>query len=470
MPERVVKAIPSIAAPARRLPPGAWTVIRAAQIRGLTRPAVLWVGALVVSICFEGLGRKFLPEVPAIVFYFLKDAVLLIGLLRFGIRRSVQRGARRAFRGFGPILGLAMAWTLIEALNGAQNSPILALVGLRSYWLWWLAPLVIASALRVQEDREYGVMLLAIVALVVAGTAALQFSAPADASINTYALYEGREMNEVATVSATGRVRVSSTFSYLSGFVDFVILAPALLLSLGLEDRSRLTRWLCLAAAGATAATMPMSGSRWPVLMGVAALLAVVWGAGFVRTHVGRRVLIAAVLVLGAAAVAVPEATEGVRSRFEGRDTQSRIVEGLMILPPIALAYGTYPMLGIGTGMQQNARVALRVRTEWDSEAEPARLLIELGPVGYLLVWLARLGLLVALLRVARQFKHEGRRALSGAALAYALLTMMGNLFFDHVWQALYFTGAGLILQAASDGGKAEPVSAGSPLAISHTR
>ncbi len=383
------------------------------------------------------------------VFYFMKDALLLAGLARFGIRPAVFRRAANLYRGFGPVLALAVAWTLLEMLNGAQTSPSLALLGIRSYWLWWLAPLIIASALRLPQDREHVVVVLAGIALIVALSAAMQFASPPDAPINTYALYGGEARAEVATVAATGRVRVSSTFSYLSGLADFAVLVPALLLSLGLGEAHRVTRWACFVGAGAGAVVMPMSGSRGPMLIGAAAMAAVLLGSGFVRTRAGRRVALASALVVGAVAVAVPDATGGVRARFEGEDTESRVLEGLKLLPPVALAYSDYPILGIGTGMQQNARLAMGVRPDWDSEAEPDRLLIELGPIGYLSVWLARLGLLVALVRMSRRFKREGRRALSGAALAYALLTFLGSLAFDHVWQALYFTGVGLLLQAS---------------------
>ena len=420
------------------------------RLTAWTRKPVLWMGALLISICLEGTGRKFMPAVPSALFYFLKDAILIVGLVAFGVRSDVLRRARRALSGFSPVLALAFIITIIQTVNGWQRSPLLALVGLRSYWLWWMAPLVIASALRLAEDRAQTAKVLAALALLVAMVAAVQFTFPAEAAINTYALYEGREIIDVATVGATGRARVSSTFSYLSGFADFAILVPALLLSLGIGEADRRTRWMCLVAAGASAITMPMSGSRGAVLAGAGALLAAAWGAGFLRSRVGRRLTLAGVLVAGAAATAVPEATEGVRSRFAGEDTASRIVEGLMVLPPVALALTEYPLTGIGTGLQQNARVALGVRTDWDSEGEPGRLLIELGPVGYLMVWLAKLGLIVALLRAARQFRREGRRGLSGAALAYALVTMLGNLVFDHVWQALYFTGLGLILQGAA--------------------
>lgn len=426
---------------------------RTGWLSGWRRKSVVWMGALLIAICLEGAGRKFMPGAPSTLFYFLKDAVLLVGLALFGIRPGVLRRAQRAVSGFAPVLVLAFAVTAVEALNASLTSPALAVIGFRSYWLWWMAPLVIASALRMPEDRARAVTILSALALLVAGVAAIQFSFPPEAAINTYALYEGKEVLDVATVGATGKARVSSTFSYLSGFVDFAILIPPLLLSLGIGETDRGKRWLRLVAAGATAITLPMSGSRGPVLVGAGALVAVAWGAGFLRSQVGRRLILVGILVAGAAAVAVPEATEGVRSRFAGEDTVHRISGVLTILPPVALALSEYPLAGIGTGMQQNARAALGVRTDWGSEGEPERLLIELGPIGYLLVWMAKLGLIVALLRLARQFGREGRRGLSGAALAYAILTMLGNLVFDHVWQALYFTGLGLILQGAVSGG-----------------
>ena len=72
------------------------------------------------------------------------------------------------------------------------------------------------------------------------------------------------------------------------------------------------------------------------------------------------------------------------------------------------------------------------VRGERDSHY-----LIELGPLGYILVWVSRLGILVALLRTYKILKRAGKRGPAGAALSYAALTMMGNLL-DHVWQSLF--------------------------------
>jgi hypothetical protein len=96
--------------------------------------------------------------------------------------------------------------------------------------------------------------------------------------------------------------------------------------------------------------------------------------------------------------------------------------------------------------MEQNARVSFGIQSAWDVESENGRYLSELGPVGYLLVWFAKLGLVVALLRGYGILKRAGHRGSAAAALSFAALTMVGNLTFDHNWQALYFLGCGFIL------------------------
>jgi len=293
--------------------------------------------------------------------------------------------------------------------------------------------------------------------------AAFQFASPADSSLNLYSVYEGEEIHasDMATVAATGRARVASTFSFLSGFVDFCLLIPTLLLSIGLETRDKSLRRAALFATICAAAVIPMSGSRSSVVAGVAVLLLMAWASGLFFTRIGRRVLIGGIVAAVVAVVAFPDAFFGVQSRFENTDeTADRFAELAGVLPPVALSIYAYPALGIGTGMQQNGRSALHVDTAWVSEAESARTLIELGPVGYLLVWTTKLGLVIGLARAYTLLKRAGRRGAAGAALSYAVLTMFGSLVFDHVWQALYFLGCGFILAEVASVQRAQALAA----------
>jgi hypothetical protein len=409
----------------------------------------LWFIALFSAICLEGLGRRYLPQIPAVAFYFLKDLVLLYGYFRYRPPPSVVRSVRYLYRGFGIVVVAGMAWTVIELFNPEQESFLLGLIGLRAYWLWWLAPGVIAGMLQNSKLKRRAIYALGLMALGIAILAAFQFSSPADSNLNLYTVKDGEEIHssDMAVVYSTGRARVAGTFTFLSGFVAFTLTIPTLLLSLGLEVREVRLRSVALVAALAVAATLPMSGSRGSVLIGAAVLVLTMWTGGLFFTRVGRRIVIAGVAAAILSVVAFPDALLGVESRFgDTEETTGRFMEIATYLPPVALAVDDYPLAGIGTGMQQNARYSFNLVSQWQQEGEIERYLTELGPVGFLLIWIAKLGLVFALLRAYAILKRAGKRGAAGAALSYAVLTMIGDLAFDHNWQALYFTGCGFIL------------------------
>jgi len=410
----------------------------------------VWFTALVCSICLEGLGRRYFPFIPGVVFYFLKDVVLLAGLFFFRPSTESRDSLRSLFRPFDKIVLVAVFWTVLEVFNPDQKSYILALVGLRSYWLWWLAPLVIATALRNSRHKDNAIYALLVLVGIISMLATVQFMSPADSNVNMYAVWNGKEVYaaDMAVVESTGRARVASTFAFITGFADFTILIPALLLSLGLDAKSPNVRRGALAGTLITAAVIPMSGSRSTVVMGAAMFVLSLWTAGLFFTSIGRRILIGGIVGATLTVVAFPEAFAGLQSRFEDtEETTGRFELIARIVPPIALARFDYPPLGVGTGMQQNARVAFGIGpSQWDIELEMGRYLVELGPFGFMLIWLAKLGLTVALFRAYRLLKRGGRRGSAAAALAYCGVTLPGNLGFDHYWQALYFTGCGFIL------------------------
>ncbi len=428
------------------------TVTRATKLRSTwrlasprsVRPARVWFAVLLGAICLEGLGRKFVPVLPSVFWYFAKDVVLLTGLALFGVSRASVTTVRSLYRGFGVFLMAAAIWTLLQAANPEQKSVALAVIGLRAYWLWWVAPLIVASALRDRKDLVFALRAMAVFAIGIALLGVVQFEFPGDAPVNRYA-WDSSYM-AVATVAQTGRVRISSTFSYLTGFTDFAIVTLPVLLALGLGEGRGWTRALCFVGAALLGIAVPMSGSRAPIVVSLGTMGIVAWQAGILRTRRGRAIAVGALLLGAVSYLGSREAVEGVESRFAGADTGERFTEMLQILPPIALADNDYPLLGIGTGMQQNARVPLGVRTDWEAEGETGRYLVELGVLGYLFVWTVRLGLAVALVRAARLARLAGRLPLSGLAFAFACLTFLGSLTFDHVWQALYFVGVGFIL------------------------
>jgi hypothetical protein len=419
----------------------------------------LWFFALMCTICLEGLGRKYLPAIPGFIFYFAKDAVLLVGYVRLRPPEYVGRIWRSLYGGFRFAWVGAFAWTVLEIVNPSQDSLPLAVVGMRAYWLWWIAPLVIAGVLQDPTEKRRAVYLLSALSIGISILAMVQFASPPSADVNIYSYVEGEAVRaDSAIVVSTGRARVASTFSYISGFSDFTILVPALLLSLGLGTTDPRPRRAALAGALASAASLPMAGSRSSVVLGAGVLFIISWSAGLFFTAAGRRVLIGALAGALIGVVAFPEAFQGVGDRFSSaEETQGRFLEILQILPPVAMATGDYPVIGLGTGMHQNARSMLHLPPLlYGAENENQRYLIELGPLGLSFVWLSRLGLLVVMLKCRKILLRAGKGAAGGAALAYACLTFLGNFGFDHVWPALYFSGVGFIFAEVLSAMRAE--------------
>jgi len=368
-------------------------------------------------------------------------------LVSFPLDPRIKPIMKFMFAPFSTVLIAAVAISIAQIINtGIRVSFVLGVLGLRAYWLWWLAIPVVANVLLSPVVRRRGILVLAYVSAVVAIFAVIQFGSPSTSAANTYAVHAGNEV-VAFEVGSTGRARVSSTFTFITGFTNFVVLIPPLLLSLGLSSTDRHTRFMATTTAMLSAASLPMSGSRGPFIIGLFLLGMVARQAGFLFTPAGRRVIVGGTLAICTVIYIFPESLQGVMDRFDGDDTRDRFEAIYTVLPPYAMSSIDYPFFGIGTGMQQNFRNLFGVDYgEYESELEVGRYLIELGVPGYLLVWASRVGLLVAFLRAAKHFRRAKRRAATGAALAYALLTFYGNLTFDHIWQALFFTGAGFVL------------------------
>ena len=408
---------------------------------------IVWFATLIATICFEGLGRKFLPQVPSAFFYFLKDVVLVVGWLRFRPPPPLRAAARRLYGRFQLIWILGFIWTILELLNPEHGSATLAVIGLRAYWLWWIAPPLVAHVLRDPRDRQRAIYVLLFAGAVVAAFAAIQFVSPADSPLSVYTYVDGERVDQVM-IGETGRGRVSSTFAFISGFADFNLLVPTLLLSLGLDAKDRRLRRYVFIITGMTAAVLPMSGNRLTVLVGGGILLVLAWTTGLFFTRIGRRLTLVGITAAIASVIIFPDALLGVQARWQNdEETQHRYLLAVAsVVPPLAIAMVDHPPLGIGTGMLQNARVSFGIPVKYVVEQEFERYLVELGTVGFLLAWSVKFGMSVALFRAYRVLKRAGRRGAAAGALSYALLTMVGNITFDHIWQALYFIGCGFIL------------------------
>jgi hypothetical protein len=416
-----------------------------------------WFVLLLAAICLEGLARRFLP-IPGPFLYFAKDVVLIGGVVAVGVHPRVRRATRRLVGPLPLVLAATALWCMVSLADPRHPSIVLGLVGARQYLLWWAAPVVVATALLGDAENRRSQVILSVFAIAIATLAAYQFDQPSDAPINAYVWGEANPAR-VAELGSTGRVRVTSTFSYISGFSNFVALMAPILLASAVSGRGR-SGTAAYVAAGSLAATAAMSGSRATVLYLGFGILVVLAVSGALKTRRGKITLAAIGLASVLGIWLVPEAREGLHERFGADDNAQRFRDLAMAIPFYAISKTDFEMLGAGVGVLQNAGAALQFEYASHAEIELQRVLIELGLPGYLLVWFSRVLLSVALVRGARSLARASAPAWSGAAWAYAGLALLLQLSTDHVAQSLFFLGNGILLAQVA---RLEP-------ALSHAR
>lgn len=410
------------------------------------------VAALVLAV-FEGALRKWVfPEHGQIV-YLVKDVLLLGAYAGFWAPRVLRREPlfdRHPANLPLALLGLVL---LLQLLNPLLPNLALGLFGIRAYLaympLLFLVPAVFPDAQALRRFwRWYLLLALGPLAL-----GLVQFTQPPDSPLNRYA-WEDELGPGVAGFAETGRVRVTGTFSYLTGFTSYLLLVILMALSVvAFEPKGRL-RQVLYGLLALAVVNLLMTGSRGPFLIIAAALPALLLLAGRARARGRVRAIAALCVAVGfSATVAVrvfPEATAAFAARArESADVPERLV-GIVRTPLLALADAGLGGYGVGTTHQARAFLvedeigALRPP---DAEGEWERVILELGPVGFLLTLLARL-------MVSRQL-WSALRAAGGTPLApylvgallFSLASIPGPLVFNHTAALFYWflAGCGLV-------------------------
>ena len=425
--------------------------------------AVLWsarnwrraLEAVLVLVVLEGAIRKWVVPGASSYVYFAKDA-LLLGVY-WGYLRSAE--ARRRSPSLPPPLVAALALAALVALLGIFNpslpSPLVGLLGFKAYFLYVPLLWIVPAAYRTEREIGQVVRRYLLLALPVGALAAAQFFAPADSPLNTYAR-TGGEAGTIITFGAVQRVRVTGTFSFITGYSAYLQVVALLALTVLSVRQWRIRGSLAVYAALATTVLgMLMTGSRGPVFL-LALLMPVYWYFGVVREGglpaLGR-FLLGAGLVLSLVNVVGSDAVEAFRARAAGTsDVRERIllpfVNPLRIAPEIGL-------LGYGTGATHQMAEAVTeslLPYSWldhhQYEDEPSRVLVELGLVGFVAFFAFRAGLVLLGLRAVFRLSRPMPRALALSCLLLFLGQLTGGVVFNVTGGVYYWFFAGLLLLA----------------------
>ncbi|HXO22256.1 MAG TPA: hypothetical protein VOA87_20245 [Thermoanaerobaculia bacterium] len=443
--------------------------------------AVLWsmvrwrqaVQIGMVLVVLEGAIRKWLVPGAQDLAYFAKDVFFLgayLGYLRSPARLRFPPARLPALY---VTLGASAILGLLEIFNPELPNVLVGILGVKSYFFY--VPLLFVLPATFRSDVELGRFLrrYALLSIPVGLLALAQFFSPSSSALNTYA--RASDEGYVTTFGSSNFVRVTGTFSYISGYASYLFATAILILAIlgTIGWRFKRNLWIYL-ALGMTLLGMLMTGSRGPVFT-LILLFPLYWWLTVVRERQGGATLPRLVLALGLLAVFLSYAGPQAIGAFEGRamggeDTLSRFTA------PFTSPYEVLPdvgLFGYGIGSTHQTATAVTkgiVPYSWlrglEVEVESGRVMIELGPVGFVLVYFARIYLIFFAFRQVLALSTTFHRAVATAAFLFVLAELPGGVVFDLTTDVYYWFFTALLLTVMRLDRQFQPPAKGVPAAI----
>ena len=428
------------------------------------------IKSLLVIVIVEGAVRKwFLPSFTELV-YLYKDILVIIILAAY-LRKRGRKPLliNRRLKPLRIALVVFAVYSFAVVLNPGTPHMLIPLLGLKAYCLY--IPLTFLIA-RMFSDKAKLISFLkwySIIVLPVALIGVMQFaeSSPT-ASLNRYAWREGvaAQPSDVASFfDSTGAhyMRVTSTFSYVTGLSAYLPIMFSLLLGLislnSTRQMSKSLRWLFYVCIGAVVVASFMTGSRGAVL--AILLVAMLFYFFSPIKHLFRRlqqVVIIGLLAYLSLTLLFPQAYDAFYTRaFSSDQEMNESWERMLtpLRPPIDEA--TYAgLLGYGIGRTQNAVPAMlkmlgmpeqTERFPIMPENEPGRVMLEVGVIGFLLYTLVRCLLLVTLFQACRRIRDSESKALAIAVTCVLVVQVLtGGAIVNHTQGVYQWVLAGIPL------------------------
>jgi hypothetical protein len=405
--------------------------------------------AALVLMVYEGALRKwFLPQFQQPI-YFLKDGLLLGAYFGYFVGSRWLRDRAPFHRHVGnAILAFYALLCFSQLLNPRLPNIFVGLYGLQSYIMYVPLMYMVPELLPDQRALRRFVLGLVITAAIPLALGIVQFNLPPTHYLNQYVWSD----QGIATFGPDDNlVRVTSTFSYISGYASYLSALAVLLLGLALSERSRWLRFVLVGGVAAVIVNLFMTGSRGPLLVVLLCVPFVVFQA-FVtaRKHQVKTALVltlAIPIAVGAALWTAPDAQTAMTHRVtsNGNENLDRIKQ-IFITPIQAFKDAGFTGYGIGTTLPGSTFLYQpKVSDEQPPayEGEHERVMIEIGSIGYFLVLLARLVVPLQLFLSLRKCGSPYLRPLIAAAFAITLVDVPLPIIINHTSGIIFWFLAG---------------------------
>jgi hypothetical protein len=413
-----------------------------------------WRGALLsvfVLLVFEGALRKWaFPWAQAQV-YLLKDVILLGAYLGFILDSGRDLPAPKGTGLIKVLLVAGFAWGCIEVLNPNSPSMLVGLMGLKAYFLYAPIAFILPYAIKSREHLFILIRRYLIMAIPVAVLGFMQIMAGPGSSLNVYVSHSDEWKALTAVFGHEDFVRTSGTFSYISGYTAFLGFVSFLAIGYNMAHGWRIKNNIIpILALSLLVGAMFTTGSRGPVYYLLATspvILLLAAKKRLLSPQIVMRLCMVLPIVAILALSASPRAFQAFMERAEATSGEnvSRMLSGLVQTIGVL---SDVPALGIGIGTTHSASLSIMgaefpwwLPGELWTEDEMARVTVELGPIGLLLVYSLRFLIAVFALRCTMSFKDPAYSALGIGLTAWLALGLIGSVMLN-VTVALYYYGA----------------------------
>ena len=417
--------------------------------------AVKWrraVKAVFFLLVIEGALRKWVFPQASEMIYFLKDIVLLGAYFNFYGLSTSDRKLIPKGKVVNILIFIAIGWCIFQVFNPSLGSPLVGVFGLRGYLLYipliWMIPALFHS-----EDELYKFLRSHLLLIIPVGLIGIvQFFSPASSFINKYS---NEEAQAVVTFGVNATVRITGTFSYISGYGVYLIVCFGLLIPMLSVKQSSWWRWLSIIELFLVSVNSLMTGSRGTVFAQVLFVVCYLGAKGLTKPESALRLIKQLILPVVIVALASGIWFRPAINAFWLRTTSNRDVSdrvSLSFLEPFDFIQ--YKQLdGYGTGSTHQATPILRKALDLPAgevvavpfEAEMGRIALELGPIGFLFWYGMRVSIMIALIATFWKLKRLFLRHLALAAFLIQAIQINGFLVFTPTYAVYYWFLSSLI-------------------------
>lgn len=393
--------------------------------------------------------------------YFAKDAVLVgvyIGFWLYGPgcrRRSMPPQ-------WLPLAGIKLSLIPITllALNPSTGSVTASLLGMRGYFFYLPIILIVPYIFRDRSAMLREMAIYTMMAIPVCLLGVIQFRSDSFSVINTYA--SGTSEFGAATFGgAAGQVRVTGTFSYLTGHVVFVTTFVALAIAQIANAKTPFRRTIIYIVIPLLLGNVLMTGSRAAFITCAATLIGFAANKmGTVSTAGRWRAFKVTAAVSGVVVLACVYAFSDAANALHGRANAANdsLVGRLVEMPIHHLNQGWDDggISGCGIGTTSAATAALRRRLGIPDpqtipqayDMEIGSVFAEIGLLGFVCWYAFRLLILGSLWSMYQRCRDEQLRPVILSTFLISIPFFVQSLVLNHVACVLVWGMTGLSLAA----------------------